>query len=41
MKRWEKEFPENINAFITDKLKKMLDYTKDIDYNAAFGRKVW
>ena len=39
MKRWEKEFPENINAFITDKLKKMPDYTKDIDYNAALVEK--
>jgi predicted phage tail protein len=43
MKKWEKDFPENINLFIADKLKKMLEYTKDIDYNAAlvekYGRK--
>jgi len=43
MKKWETDFPENINAFIGDKLKKMLEYTKDIDYNAAlidkYGKK--
>lgn len=37
--RWQKEFPENINLFITDKLQKMLDYTKDIDYNAQLVEK--
>lgn len=39
MKKWETDFPENINAFIGDKLKKMLEYTKDIDYNAALVEK--
>jgi predicted phage tail protein len=43
MKKWETDFPENINAFIGDKLKKMLEYTKGIDYNAAlidkYGKK--
>ena len=39
MKKWETDFPENINAFIGDKLKKMLEYTRDIDYNAALVEK--
>jgi hypothetical protein len=43
MQKWETDFPKNINAFISDKLKKMLEYTKDIDYNAAlidkYGKK--
>lgn len=39
MTKWEKEFPEDINLFIGDKLKKMLDYTKDIDYSAALVEK--
>lgn len=39
MKKWEKEFPENINLFIADKLQKMLEYTKDIDYNATLVEK--
>lgn len=39
MKRWETNFPESINAFIADKLKKMLEYTKGIDYNAALVEK--
>lgn len=39
MSRWETDFPENINNFIADKLKKMLEYTKGIDYNAALVEK--
>jgi predicted phage tail protein len=39
MIKWETDFPENINAFIGDKLKKMLEYTKDIDYNAVLVEK--
>jgi hypothetical protein len=39
LRKWETDFPGNINAFIEDKLKKMLDYTKDIDYNAALVEK--
>lgn len=38
-KKWETEYPESINVFIADKLKKMLDYTKDIDYNATLVEK--
>ncbi|PZR22210.1 MAG: hypothetical protein DI535_26720 [Citrobacter freundii] len=36
---WQKNYPENINQFIADKLKKMLDATKGIDYNAALVEK--
>jgi predicted phage tail protein len=39
MKRWETEYPESINAFIADKLEKMLEYTKGIDYNAVLVEK--
>ena len=39
MSRWETDYPENINNFIADKLKKMLEYTKGIDYNAALVEK--
>lgn len=39
MQQWEKSYPENLNHFIGDKLKKMLDYTKGIDYNAALVEK--
>ncbi len=39
MKRWETDFPESINIFIADILKKMLEYTKGIDYNAALVEK--
>ena len=38
-KKWETDYPENMNAFIADKLKKMLEYTKGIDYNAALVEK--
>ena len=39
MQRWQKDYPENFNHFIADKLNKMLEYTKDIDYNAALVEK--
>jgi len=39
MQQWETNFPENLNHFIADKLKKMLEYTKGIDYNAALVEK--
>ncbi len=39
MSEWQKDYPENINEFVADKLKKMLEYTKDIDYNAALVEK--
>jgi predicted phage tail protein len=39
MKKWEADFPEDISLFISDKLKKMLEYTRDIDYNAALVEK--
>ena len=36
---WEKNYPAAINEFVADKLTKMLEYTKDIDYNAALVEK--
>ncbi len=39
MQEWEKNYPENLNYFIGDKLKKMLDHTKGIDYSAALVEK--
>jgi hypothetical protein len=39
MKKWELDYPENINAFIAEKLEKMLSYTSDIDYNAELVEK--
>lgn len=39
MERWERDYPESINAFIAGKLKKMLEYTNGIDYNAALVEK--
>lgn len=39
MVAWKKNYPENINVFIAEKLKKMLDATKGIDYNAALVEK--
>src|SRR5690606_19007707 len=39
MKRWKEDFPENINLFIADKLKKMLKETEGIDYNAQLVEK--
>ncbi|MGZ8553078.1 MAG: hypothetical protein ACXWV8_06705 [Chitinophagaceae bacterium] len=39
LQEWEKSYPENLNHFIANKLKKMLDYTKGIDYNATLVEK--
>ncbi len=39
LQRWKKDFPENINLFIADKLKKMLKETEGIDYNAQLVEK--
>lgn len=39
LKRWKEDFPENINLFIADKLKKMLRETEGIDYNAQLVEK--
>lgn len=39
LQKWKIDYPENINVFIADKLQKMLDYTKGIDYNAALVEK--
>jgi len=39
MEFWKKNYPENINQFIADKLQKMLNATKGIDYNAALVEK--
>jgi predicted phage tail protein len=39
LQQWEINFPENLNHFIADKLKKMLEYTKGIDYSAALVEK--
>jgi len=39
MERWQKDYPENINGFIGEKLKRMLDATKGIDYNASLVEK--
>lgn len=39
MKRWETNYPENINVFVADKLRKMLEFTKNIDYNAVLVEK--
>ena len=39
LQQWETNFPENLNHFIADKLKKMLEYTKGIDYSAALVEK--
>jgi len=36
---WQKNYPAEVNQFISDKLKKMLDATKGIDYNAALVEK--
>jgi hypothetical protein len=37
--KWQKNYPENVNLFVAEKLKKMLDATKGIDYNAALVEK--
>ncbi|MBL7739285.1 MAG: hypothetical protein JNK14_08690 [Chitinophagaceae bacterium] len=37
--QWKKSMPENVNDFIAERLQKMLDDTKDIDYNAQLVEK--
>ena len=39
MKTWKEEFPEDYKAFVAKKLKKMLDLTNGIDYNAQLEDK--
>ncbi len=39
MAEWGKNMPENVNDFIAERLQKMLDATKDIDYNAQLVEK--
>ena len=39
MKQWESSYPVSVNDFIATKLQKMLDATKDIDYNAELVEK--
>ncbi|MBL7744973.1 MAG: hypothetical protein JNN00_15980 [Chitinophagaceae bacterium] len=39
MAEWTKNMPENVNSFIAERLQKMLDATKDIDYNAQLMEK--
>lgn len=38
-KQWKKDYPENINLFIAEKLRLMLEYTNGIDYAAALVEK--
>lgn len=37
--QWEKEYPSNHLAFVQKRLEAFLDYTKDIDFNAALVSK--
>ena len=39
VQRWKEEFPENIQLFVADKLRKMLEATKGIDYQATLVEK--
>ena len=39
MERWKRDYPENVNSFVADKLRKMLEATKDIDYKAELVEK--
>jgi hypothetical protein len=39
MQQWEKSFPVNVNDFVAERLQKMLDATKDIDYDAELVEK--
>ncbi|HEY6503653.1 MAG TPA: hypothetical protein VIZ28_06720 [Chitinophagaceae bacterium] len=45
MQQWEKSYPVNVNDFIAERLQRMLDATKDIDYNAElvekYGKKIF
>jgi hypothetical protein len=37
--KWEKTYPERVNEFVAERLQRMLDATKDIDYNAELIEK--
>ncbi|MEI9913167.1 MAG: hypothetical protein WDO71_28135 [Bacteroidota bacterium] len=39
MQQWEKNYPVNVNDFIAERLQRMLDATKDIDYSAELVEK--
>jgi len=39
MLQWEKNYPVNVNDFIAERLQRMLDATKDIDYTAELVEK--
>ena len=39
VKQWESSYPAGVNDFVAIKLQKMLDATKDIDYNAELVEK--
>lgn len=39
LKRWKQDFPEDVKLFVADKLRKMLELTKGIDYNAQLVEK--
>jgi len=39
MKQWEEFYPSNVNDFVAERLKTMLEDTKDIDYNAQLVEK--
>ncbi|HYV55264.1 MAG TPA: hypothetical protein VE933_11830 [Chitinophagaceae bacterium] len=39
MKQWESAYPETVSQFIITRLQKMLDATKDINYNAELVEK--
>jgi hypothetical protein len=38
-KQWESAYPENVNLFVAERLQRMLNATKDIDYNAELVEK--
>jgi len=38
-KQWESAYPESVNQFIAERLQRMLNATKDIDYNAELVEK--
>jgi len=44
-RHWENAYPESVNRFVAERLQRMLDATKDIDYNAELveknGRKMF
>lgn len=39
MQQWEKNYPVNVGDFVAERLQRMLDATKDIDYNAELVEK--